>query len=357
LEFFDSDPEADATSADRPAPGRRGRRARRPPRQQIMIRRGIALGAGLLVLILLVLGIKGCLNARKERALKDYARDVSQIVDETDQTSKAFFGRVENPGALSVTEFEAEINADRSAMENYLSRVQKLDVPGDMGRAQNSLELVYQLRATALGKIADQMSSALGEAGREAAVEEIARQMRTLLASDVLYEGVARPAINHVLADNGIEGHDVPQSQFLPDGVEWLDPSKIDSALSGVSGGGAAASTCPCGTGLIATTLSGNSLEEGVPVTVPSDGTPELDVQVQNQGASDLSGVTVSVSVNGGAAKDRDINSIAPGETQTVTIPLTPVPSGQTTLDVEVKPVPGEEVTDNNSASYTVTFQ
>ena len=90
-----------------------------------MIRRGIALGGGLLILVLLVLGIKGCLNARKDRALKDYARDVSQIVDETDQTSKAFFGRLEDPGALSVTEFEAEINADRSAMDNYLSRVEE----------------------------------------------------------------------------------------------------------------------------------------------------------------------------------------------------------------------------------------
>jgi CARDB protein len=159
-----------------------------------------------------------------------------------------------------------------------------------------------------------------------------------------------------VLADNGIEGRDVPDSQFLPED-DWLDSSKVDDALSGVSGGGAAASTCPCGTGLIAATLGGTALQEGVPVTVSTDGAPELDVQVQNQGASDLSGVTVSVSVNGGSAKDRDISSIAPGETQTVTIPITPVPSGQTTLDVEVKPVPGEEVTDNNSASYTVTFQ
>ena len=321
-----------------------------------MIRRGLALGAGLLVLVLLVLGVKGCLNARKERALKDYARDVSQIVDETDQTSKAFFGRLEDPGALSVTEFEAEINADRSAMENYLSRVQKLNVPGDMGKAQNGLELVYQLRATALGVIAEQMSSALGEAGREAAVEEIAHQMRTLLASDVLYEGVVRPAINNVLADNGIEDRDVPRSVFLQSGVDWLDSSKVDSALSGVSGGSAAAAACPCGTGLIAATLDGTALQEGVPVTASGSGTPELDVQVQNQGASDLSGVTVSVSVNGGSAKDREINSIGPGETQTVTIPITPVPSGQTTLDVEVKPVPGEEVTDNNSASYTVSF-
>jgi hypothetical protein len=323
-----------------------------------MIRRGLALGGGLLILILLVLGVKGCLNARKERALKDYARDVSQIVDETAQTSKAFFGRLEDPGDLSVSEFQNEINADRSAMDGYLSRIESLDTPGDMSRAQNGLELVYQLRANAMGTIAVKIPTALGDAGREAAISDITHQMRSLLASDVLYEDVVRPEINGVLHDNGIDDRDVPESQFLPDGIEWLDESKIDSALSGVSGGSTTSTgACPCGTGLIGVTVSGTTLAEGVPVTVSGDGPPEVDVQVQNQGVSELSGVTVSVTVNGGSPITQDISSIAAGETQTATISLTPAPTGEATLDVQVEAVDGEEVTDNNEASYTVTFQ
>jgi hypothetical protein len=355
LEFFDSDPPATTPAPD--SPRRRERRTPRTQRQQIMIRRGLALGGGLLILILLVLGVKGCLNARKERALKDYARDVSQIVDETSQTSKAFFGRLEDPGDLSVTEFEAEINADRSAMDGYLSRVESLDTPGDMSKAQNGLELVYQLRASAVDDIAQRMSFALGEAGRDAAISDIAHDMRTLLASDVLYEVVVRPEIDNVLADNGIEGRDVPESKFLPDGIAWLDESKIDSALGSVNGGSTATTgSCPCGTGLIGVTVGGTTLQEGVPVTVSGADPPEVDIQVQNQGNSELSGVTASVSVDGGSPITQDISSIAPGETQTATISLTPAPTGEVTLDVEVKPVDGEEVTDNNEASYTVTF-
>jgi len=53
----------------------------------------------------LVLGVKGCLNARKQRALSDYSRNVTQIVAETGQTSKSFFGKLADPGSLSVTEF------------------------------------------------------------------------------------------------------------------------------------------------------------------------------------------------------------------------------------------------------------
>src|SRR6201989_548058 len=72
---------------------RRSRRpSRRPERQQIMLRRLLALGGALGILILVVLGVKGCLDARARNALSDYARNVEQLVNETAQTSKNFFG-------------------------------------------------------------------------------------------------------------------------------------------------------------------------------------------------------------------------------------------------------------------------
>src|SRR3954453_12971981 len=92
----------DSTSS---RPGRRPRPRRRPERQQIMMRRGLALGGGLLLLILIVLGVKGCLDARAQSQLSDYARKVGEIVEGTEQTSKRFFGKLEDPGNLSVTEF------------------------------------------------------------------------------------------------------------------------------------------------------------------------------------------------------------------------------------------------------------
>ena len=198
-----------------------------------MLRRGLALGGGLIVVILIVLGVKGCLDARANRELSDYARDVTQIVEETDQTSKDFFGKLADPGSLSVTDFVAEVNADRSAMDNYASRVDSLSAPGDMSRAQNALELTYQLRASAMTEIANRMPTALGDAGSAKAIAGIARQMRKLLAADVLYASVALPEINGVLAANGIEGSDVPESAFLPEETKWLEESSIATALGG----------------------------------------------------------------------------------------------------------------------------
>jgi hypothetical protein len=337
-------------------PGRRPRPPRRPERQQILLRRGLALGAGLLVLILLVLGVRGCLNARKERALSDYAQNVAQIVDETEQTSKSFFGKLEDPGSLSVTEFVAEVSADRSAMDNYLARVEGLDTPGDMSDANDNLELAYQLRASAMGEIADRMSTALGDVGSEKATETIAKQISVLAASDVIYSAVARPEIDGVLADKGIEGEDVPKSAFVPDGTEW-DEGAVAEALGAVSGSTGAATPGVHGLGLLSTSVNGTDLTPEGTTSVIVEETPEVEVTVQNQGESTENGVTVSVTVSGGGTLQGDISSIEAGAEETVTIPLTPAPKGEVTLEVVAEPVPGEEVSENNEASYTVVFE
>jgi hypothetical protein len=337
-------------------PRRRRRSPRRPERQQILLRRALALGGGLIVLILIVLGVKGCLDARAERALEDYARNVTQIVEETEQRSKAFFGRLEDPGSLSVTEFESEVEADRSAIENQASRVDGLSAPGDMGSAQEALELAYELRSSAMTQIAAKMSTALGDAGAEQATAAIARQMEKFLASDVLYEGVARPTINDVLAANDIEGKDVPPSKFLPDGTKWLDESEVSGALGGISGSGGSATPGVHGLGLIGVSINGTELGEELS-SISTEETVEVEVEVQNQGGSTENGVSVSVSVNGGNTLEGTIETIAAGEISAVTIPLTPTPKGEATLEVEVETVPGEQISENNEATYTVNFE
>src|SRR5215218_11366676 len=106
---------------------RRQRPKRRPERQQIMLRRALALGGGLVLLILIVLGVKGCLDARANRELSDYARNVTQIVEETQQTSKSFFDKLEDPGNLTVTDFVDQVNASASAVDAYATRIDEVD--------------------------------------------------------------------------------------------------------------------------------------------------------------------------------------------------------------------------------------
>ncbi len=322
-----------------------------------MLRRLLALGGALLVLILIVLGIKGCLDAQARSALSDYARGVKQIVIETGQTSKDFFGKLEEPGGLSVTEFTGQVDADRSAMINYKTRVEGLSPPGSLSSAQRSLELVYTLRAAAMEKIADKMRTALGEAGAAQATAAIAKQMQTLLAADVVYESVVRPEIDGKLADEGITGSDVPKSTFVPDGTKWLEEAEVAKALGSVSGSNAGApSPGVHGLGLVGTSIGGVELTPEATNSVTVEGTPEIEVTVQNQGESTENGVTVVV-IADGKETTQEIPSLEAGTEETAVVPLTPAPEGETKLEVKVEPVPGEQVTTNNEATYTVVFE
>lgn len=320
-----------------------------------MLRRALALGGGLILLILLVLGVKGCLDARANRELSDYARDVAQIVEETQQTSKSFFGKLDDPGNLSVSDFVDQVNADRSALDTYATRIDDLSTPGDMSQAQSNLELAYQLRARAMEEIADKMPTALGEAGAEKAMAGIARQMQKLLAADVIYEQVVRPEVDGVLASNGISDRDLPKGTFLPD-EKWLEESAVSDALGGVSGATGAATPGVHGTELGGVSVNRSELVEGAPVSVSGEEGVEVEVTVVNQGESAESGITVSVTAEGNTIEG-EVSEVEVGETGTVSIPLTPAPSGEVTLEVVVEPVAGETITENNEATYTLLIE
>jgi len=322
-----------------------------------MLRRLLALGGALVILILVVLGVKGCLDARARSALSDYARNVEQLVNETSQTSKSFFGKLEDPGNLSVTEFTNQVSADRSAMDNLLGRVEGLSAPGEMSGAQKSLEIVYVLRDSAMDTIANKMKTALGEAGAQQATASIARQMQKLLASDVTYESITRPEINGKLADNGVEDREVPKSTFVPDGTKWLDEAEVSKALGQVSGSNAGTpSSGTHGLGLVAVRIGESELLAESLNSVAVEGTPEIEVEVENQGESTENGITVVVTADG-KETTQEIPTLEVGVAETAVVPLTPAPEGETTLEVKVEPVPGEEFTDNNEATYTVNFE
>src|SRR5204863_3185445 len=95
-------------------------------------------------------------SARK-RSLKDYNRNVFAVVsDSNDVVSKPFFqlldGSSSQAGGL-----QSAVNQLRIAAEEDVKRAKSFDVPDEMKRAQGALTLVLDLRASALGKIGDEL--------------------------------------------------------------------------------------------------------------------------------------------------------------------------------------------------------
>ena len=52
-----------------------------------------------MVLILLVLGVRGCLNARSEQALQDYVTDANELARQSNAESRSLFNLLRDPGA------------------------------------------------------------------------------------------------------------------------------------------------------------------------------------------------------------------------------------------------------------------
>ena len=334
-----------------------------PDRQTLMVRRAVAAGAVVIVLILLVLGIKGCVDNQQESALKDYNRDASAVITDSDrEVARPFFNLLNNAQRQS-DQLTVQVNQLRLAAEEDARRARDFDTPSDMRSAQVNLELVLDMRADALRKIGGDLPAALGRGQpSEQAIGRIAAQMQQFLASDVVYKQRVAPLIKQTLDDNNIQGQTIADSRFLAD-VSWLAPETVADKLGRTATGGPA-TVAPGlhGHGLTSVSVGDTTLQPSPTVNrVSAAGNLTFTVNFANQGDNDERDVRVIVTVRG-AGKPITARKTVPQTTSktdvTAEIPLGQRPPlGQaTTVDVTIARVPGETNTDNNSQSYTVIF-
>ena len=316
------------------------------------------------MLILLILGVRGCLNARTERGFKDYARDVSSLVGQSNQLSDQIFGLLSEPGGQGEVDIENAFNQFRTASAQLLEQLQSTDTPDEMAGAQRFLIETLEFRSDGIAAIADALPTALAPQDRRESTLGIAGDMQQFLTSDVIYRLRVKPRIDAVLkAEDLADEAKVPDSAFLPD-IEWLDPTTVADRISRIStagGGGGTASPGLHGNGLGTVTLGGTALAAGGTATITLSGDLAFEVQVQNQGENTETDVAVAVTVGSGGdaiALEETLPEIAAGETQTVTLPLEErPPTGEPIpITVEIVAVPGEEKTDNNVGEFSAIF-
>lgn len=356
---------------DQPTAGR-GRPARQRPRpgpstdrQTLMVRRSLAAGAALVVLILLVFGVRGCLDSRKDSAINDWVRDVDALIKESNGESDSLFQQLDGSGGGTDVEVENALNSFRIQSAQLVDRAKGLDHPGDLDTAQAQLVETLDFRALGIAQIADALPSALTDGDQaEGAAKRIAEAMQLFLTSDQIYARRVLPEINTVLEDNGLS-QSLSESTFLKD-LAWLDPAEVADRLGGIASGGGGndeeAAPGLHGNGLGTVTLGGQTLTPGGSTSVTASGDLAFEVQVLNQGENTETDVKVTATVGSGADEivgEGVIDTIAAGEAQTVSIPLegTP-PTGQAVpIKIEVGLVPGEdESVGNNEAEFSVIF-
>ncbi len=385
MSFFDDEPTRASPRAGRPAArprpavrgGSRGPGGRPPVRsaddQTLLVRRLVARGAGVLVLILLVVGVNGCLNGRTERALKDYSRNVASVMSTSQSDVATPLFQLLNAGADNPGDLQASVSQYRLAAEEQVKQANGFDVPDQMTGAHASLMLVLNLRAGAIAKIADRIPAAQAK-GRdnaqnvERAVRQIAGQMRAFDASDVVYSQRTVPYIQAALKEADVSGPTLPAGQFLPD-VRWLDVDSVAGVLDAVRArGGTGANPAPAaglhGHGVISSAVGDTALSPQPAINrISASGTVTFSVKIANQGDNDEQDVKVRVTVKAGTARaitaTKTVTQTKSKTESTVAVSLTtPPPIGSSAVvTVEVLKVPGEKNVENNKTTYTALFQ
>src|SRR3954453_8631664 len=353
-------------------PSRSGRQASRgrgrggpgqpgdPDSQAIMLRRTIAIIGVVVLVVLLVVGINGCLDSRKDTAFKNYASDVRALVTAEQDLSKRLFETLSKPGTGDALDVQTQVNAQRVDAEQLVDRAKGTDHPGELSNAHGWLVTAFEFRADAIGKIANLLPTALGDKGKQAAIDSIAGQMQAFLASDVIYSQRAIPALTSAFNKRNITER-FPNVQFLPD-LGWLDPDTVRTRLEKLSGGGQAATPGLHGTALQGVTVqpSGTVLTDTGINRVALTDQLSFDVKVQNGGDSEETDVGVSIAISDGKdiKVDQTIPRVAAGQSETVSVPVTDKPDtgAVSTVTVQIAAVPGEKNTDNNKATYKVAF-
>jgi len=368
VSFFDDEPD-EPTRVTRPARPRRASTAATAgaPPADVARRRQFVLFAGLaIIIIFIILLARGCAGTRHKNALKDYNRDVTSIVQDSDRNvSRQLFDILEKGG--STQDVSAAVNQVRVVAEDDAKRARGLSAPSDVSSAQTNLELVMNLRQSGVTAIGNQLAKALSTSPTATtAIQRVAGEMQSFLASDVVYSQRVRPLLRQALDDNGLGDQTVVASKFLPS-IGWLDPNQVGDKLNPNADTSSPNSTGDIkpgthGHGLVSTAAGGVTLQPSGVNRVEAKAPLTVNVTYANQGENDESNVKVTVKVTSSGSKTiestKTINQTKAGTQGTVPIQLSSVPPKGTssTMTVRIAPVRGEQKTDNNGSSYTILF-
>ena len=327
----------------------------------MLVRRRIAAGVAVVVLIAIVLLVNGCLKRGKQQGLETYNQNVNQIAQASEtQVAKPLFTTLTGASAKSALEVETQVDHLRLEAHELAERAKGLSVPGEMAAAQQNLLLALDLRTEGLTKTAALISEALGGHAQTASTK-IAGTMEIFLASDVIYSQRVVPLIEQTLSAGGVSGQTTASSRFLPN-LGWLTASTVQSNITGKAAGASGAVTPGThGSALKGVSVGTSALEPSPTLNhVNAGSNPTFTAMVENSGTNPETNVKVEVSVT---AEDKTfkashlIGKTEPGQTYSASVPVNGLTlEAASRVTVNVVPVPGETDVENNKETFLVIF-
>lgn len=345
-------------------PTERGRGSRfTPPRNLTPLLRLIGLIAlAILVVVLLVVWVEGCTADAKRERSSAYLAEIGAVGNASARLGQQLGTLLTTPG-LNREDLDARLGGFVETADNQVQRAQELDPPGAMVVPNAGAVEALKYRANGLRGLRVAFRETVDDSDAGAAGERLLAQTQRFLASDIIWTDSFQAPAETVLQEEGIEGLDVPASEFITadDLVSQDSLAAIWRRIQGASTGGTPTGLHGNQIESVKVLPSGQVLSTTTETTIQVTDTLAFEVGVTDSGESQEVQVKVTLTI----PKQPDpivltetIPIIDPGETKTVRFQVGAlVPFGeQTTVKVDVDPVPGETNTSNNTAEYPVIF-
>jgi hypothetical protein len=368
FDFFE-EPEAEEEEPRTRSPLRRSPRGpERPPTNYTPLLRLVGLVLGfIVVVVLLVFVVDRCRGDSKQSTYENYMGDVQKVAFDSQTIGTQFQALLAQPG-IKVATIEDNLNGLATRQAQAVQHAQDINPPGALRSENAQMITALQLRESGLRGMAAAFGQTAKTTNPTQAATILANQANRFVASDVIWDDLFKEPSKKELLSRDVRGVAVPDSNFLKDpnlvSIAQLRPvwRRIQGATTGTSknvrrGDGIEGTEWLPGKGGTPTALDPNSVN-----VVTASPNLKFRVSVKNSGEIQEVGVEVTLTIKKtegpNIVKKQTITSISPGSTVQVTFPVTEtVPIGpQTTVTAEVKPVPNEANTDNNSVDYPVAF-
>lgn len=337
------------------------------PRARLLL--GIVFAIILALVVLLV--VRDCQRSQLEDSYTDYLNNVAQIVQTSADQGRELREVLSNTEGLTPPQLRERVAAINTAAEGLVTQAEDLSPPGALSQSQASLVTLLQYRVNGLTNLATNLPTLLQAQEEDFTAGGIAQQMQRFLASDVIYEDSFAAPARAAMEKDDITGVEVPTLQpFLAndtlattEGAKALLPGLRRTAATDADTGEPTDGNLR-GNSLVQTEAlpSETRLSADTPTTVEASENLKWRVTVRNSGDFVETNVVVTATFsypnapNDAEVREGSIPTVEPGQEVSIEIP------GPTNIDyreqgnlvIEIEPVQGESVVDNNRAEYPV---
>lgn len=330
----------------------------------------LAIVFAVILALVILLVVRDCQRSQLEDSYTDYLNNVAQIVQSSADQGRELREVLSNTEGLTPPQLRERVAAIGTEAQALVAQAEDLGPPGALSQSQASLVTLLQYRVNGLTNLATNLPTLLQAQEEDFTAAGIAQQMQRFLASDVIYEDSFAAPARAAMEKDDITGVEVPTLQpFLAndtlattDGAKTLLPGLRRTAADADTGEPTDGNLR--GNSLVQTEAlpSETRLSADAPTTVEASENLKWRVTVRNSGDFVETNVVVTATFsypnapNDAEVREGSIPSVEPGQEVSIEIP------GPTNIDyreqgnlvIEITPVQGESVVDNNRAEYPV---